>query len=508
LVRFSKQRFQPLFEKYPQFLREIARLNISRMKEARGSGERPPTSTVITLLPAPGAPVKEFAQQLARELAIYSSVLELNSANLDQILEMPGVAQAPKTGALNTRFSAWLSEQEEKYRFILLETDATATNWTRRCIRQSDQVITIGVGGADPAVGELEGLLYSERQVGSVPKRLVLIHPADCQRPSGTARWLQDRQLEMHHHVRLGNREDFRRLARFLSGSAVCLALGGGGARGFAHIGAFRAIREAGIPIDIVGGTSMGAVLGAELAMGVDPEKMVELNRTLFRNSGLLMDLTLPMVSFTTGRAYANSLKKMFDDVAIEDLWIPFFCVSSNISRATMAVHRTGLLRQKVRASSGVQGLFPPMVINGDLHVDGALFSNLPADVMKSVCQGVVIAVDVTPPVDLAEHTDYGDTISGWTVLWHRLFEGEEPIYSVDLGTIMQRSAEAASMASQRRVIEKMADFYLLMPVHKVKLMNFKAIGRLNDIGYVTARQKIEEWKPALAWTLRDSGTP
>ena len=85
-----------------------------------------------------------------------------------------------------------------------------------------------------------------------------------------------------------------------------------------------------------------------------------------------------------------------------------------------MAVHRTGPLWQKVRASSGVQGIFPPVVLGGELHVDGALFSNLPADVMKSVCAGKVIAIDVSPPLDLVENTDYGQSVSGWKILWKR----------------------------------------------------------------------------------------
>jgi predicted acylesterase/phospholipase RssA len=413
---------------------------------------------------------------------------------------MPGVAQAPRHHAMATRFAAWLSELEEKYRFILLETDATASNWTQRCVQHSDQVIILGLGEAQPSLGELEPLIDAQRQVGSVPKRLVLFHPGDRERPSGTSRWLDRLPADMHHHIRRHNRADYQRLARFLTGSAIGVALGGGGARGFAHMGAFKALSEAGIPIDIVVGTSMGAVIGAEYALGMPPEEMLSANRSMFRNVGLLMDVTLPLLSFTSGKAYSQTLMETFGDVTIEDLWTPFFCVSSNISRAVMAVHRRGALRQKVRASSGVQGLFPPMVMDGDLHVDGALFSNLPADVMKTVCRGYVIAVDVTPPVDLAENTDYGDTISGWAVLWKRLRGGAE-FHSTDLGTIMQRSGEAASMANQRRVIATVVDYYLRMPVEEVHLMNFGAIDRLFQIGYDTAKTRIAEWR------ARESGS-
>jgi len=501
LVRFPKEEFFVLLEKYPRFLLQLSRMIIKRLKQLTAADDRETSTTIISLIPSSAeAPLGEFASRLAQELSTCSQVLHLNSAKIDEILEMPGVSQAPKNSPLSTRFSAWLSSQDGKYQFILLETDHSDTNWTRRCVWQSDQVITVGLSGADPSLSGIESLLYTGHYIGDVPMRLVLVHPDDCERPRGTGKWLECRQVQMHHHVRLGNQEDFRRLSRFITGSAVCLALGGGGARGFAHIGAFRALREADVPIDIIGGTSMGAVIGAELALGISPEEMIGTNKGMFSNVGLLLDLTLPLLSFTTGKAYAGTLRKVFGDVAIEDLWIPFFCVSSNISRATMALHRTGLLRQKLRASSGVQGLFPPVVIDGELHVDGALFSNLPADVMKSVCRGKVIAIDVTPPVDLAETTDYGETISGWKILWNRLFPRKKRFQSVDLGTVMQRSAEAASMASQKRVIKNMADYYLLMPVQEINLLNFGAILKLSEIGYSSAKEKITEWQGNPNW--------
>jgi NTE family protein len=359
----------------------------------------------------------------------------------------------------------------------------------------------VGLAAASPALSDIEArCVYRPQDAGEVQKRLVLIHPDDCDRPRGTARWLESRHVEMHHHVRLGNEEDFKRLARFLTGSAICLALGGGGARGFAHIGALRALRDEGTPIDIVGGTSMGSVIGAELALGMSPEEMVQVNRTLFSNAGLLRDLTLPLLSFTSGKAYAGTLKQVFAAIEIEDLWIPYFCVSSNISRAERVIHRTGLLWRKVRASSGVQGMFPPVVLDGELHVDGALFSNLPADAMKTVCEGKVIAIDVSPPVDLVENTDYGDAVSGWKILWKKWFPGGEGFRCTDLGTIMQRSGEAVSMANQKLTIERMADYYVRMPVEEIGLFAFAALAKLEQIGYEHARRKIAEWRAAGRW--------
>ena len=202
----------------------------------------------------------EFARRLAAALEGDYKALHVDRKRLQAILGAPDDSAAAREILVNTRLPAWLCSEEGKHRIILLETDCNDLHWTESCIRQADRVITVGMAGESPALSDVEArCVYCPQDAGEVQKRLVLIHPDNCDRPRGTARWLDNRNVEMHHHVRLGNDGDFQRLARFLTGSAICLALGGGGARGFAHIGALRALRDEGTPIDIVGGTSMGA---------------------------------------------------------------------------------------------------------------------------------------------------------------------------------------------------------------------------------------------------------
>ena len=502
LLFFGKREFAVLLEKHPRFLLSITRMNIDRLRHSM-SQARPGTNTSVTAVVAasPAVPMPEFASRLAAALAKCCTVLHVDRKRLQAILGAPDDSAAAREILVNARFPAWLCSEEGKHRFILLETDSSDLQWTESCIRQADQVLTAGLAAENPAPSDIEArCVYSPQDAGEVQKRLVLIHPDDCARPSGTARWLAHRSVEMHHHVRLGVEGDFDRLARFLTGSAICLALGGGGARGFAHIGAMRALREQGAPIDIVGGSSMGAVIGAELALGMSPDEMLRANKFLFSNAGLVRDLTLPLLSFTTGKAYAGTLKQIFRDVEIEDLWIPYFCVSSNISLAERAIHRTGLLWRKVRASSGVQGMFPPVVLNGELHVDGAPFSNLPADAMKEVCDGKVIAIDVSPPIDLVQNTDYGDAVSGWKILFKRWFPGDGSFRCADLGTIMQRAGEAVSIANQKLTIQRMADYYIRMPVEEFGLFAFGSLPKLEQIGYEHAKQKIAEWRSEGRW--------
>ena len=493
LARFSKIEFNRLLEKYPKLLMQIARMIVNRLRQANISSKIISDSTIIAVLPAsPDVPLSDFVNRLTAELSSLHPTLHVSSERLDHFLGTPGISELSEDNPNNIRISAWMNSQEGKHRFIVYETDMSVSNWTRRSIRQADQILIVGQATANSDLGEIEAeLLYSENDT-TTRQVLILLHPNGSQQLSGTKQWLDVRRIEMHHHVRWDTNADFQRVARFIAGTAVGLALSGGGARGFAHIGVIRALEEAGIPIDMIGGTSMGALIAAEYSLGWDCETMTDISSQ--NVSKMIYDLTLPISSLFAGRKLVNRLKNFFGDACIEDLWLPYFCVSSNLTRAEMAIHRTGALWRSLQASNAAPGLFPPVVLNGDLHVDGALLSNLPADVMNKLCEGTVIAVDVSPPVDLAENPAYGNALSGWRILWSKINPFAKPITLPDIRTILQRAGELSSVANQKSVIDNMADLYIRVPVEKYHLQDYKSAGNIIEDGYCFAKQKIEQW--------------
>ncbi len=404
------------------------------------------------------------------------------------------IAQTKTDGVDGIALSTWLSNLDECHRYLIYVADDTPTEWTRRCLRQAEQVLIVGNRGDDPQLSSIERALLRKGSDGSVAGRaLILLHPDGSRSPLGTQRWLDVRDVELHHHVRMDRPDDVERVARFIAGTATSLVLGGGGARGFAHVGALRAMGEHGVPIDFIGGTSMGAYIGAEYILGWTEEEMLERTKKLFDVS--VYDLTLPIASLVAGKRLANRLVKMFGDVEIPDLWLPYFCVSSNISRCKMMVHRTGLLWKAMRASGGLQGVLPPCVHNGDLLVDGALLSNVPADAMKEIVpMGTVIAVDVSPPEDFLENADYGNSISGWRVLWNMVVPGSRSLRMPSLGAVMQRSAETASNVRQRFTIQHMTDLYVKMPVQKYGLLAFHRAVEIGQTGYDHASVAFDGW--------------
>lgn len=185
------------------------------------------------------------------------------------------------------------------------------------------------------------------------------------------------------------------RLARVLAGRSVGLVLSGGGARAYAHIGAIKALREAGVPLDFIGGTSMGAVIGACAAMGWSQSEIEARVRDAFVSSNPLGDHVLPVVALTGGKLVDQRLEKHFGDVLIEDLAIPFFCVSSELVQGRPVIHREGSLRSALRASISLPGILPPVVADGRLYVDGAVMDNFPTAVIGGLHRGVTVGVDV-----------------------------------------------------------------------------------------------------------------
>ena len=222
---------------------------------------------------------------------------------------------------------------------------------------------------------------------------LAVIQPAGAARPTGGGELADLLGVERVVHVREGTPPDLHRLARLVSGRATGLVLGGGGARGFAHLGVWRALVELGIDVDAIGGASIGAPLGAAMALQLKPDELVTMSTELFRG---LLDYTVPIVSLVKGRRISRNIATVFDGIDLRDLWLPFFCVSTNITRSRLEVHDRGDAATAIRASVALPGILPPVTVGGDLLVDGGVLNNLPCDVMRATgTVGHLIAVDL-----------------------------------------------------------------------------------------------------------------
>jgi NTE family protein len=225
---------------------------------------------------------------------------------------------------------------------------------------------------------------------------VILLHHGVDRQAAATSEWTAAAEATRLFHWRGLEDADAARLARVIARRSIGLVLSGGGARAYAHMGVVRALREAGLPFDVIGGTSMGAVVAACVAMGWDDDEIEQRIRKAFVETNPLGDYVLPVVSLVRGRRVEERLRENFGETLIEDLGTPFFTVSTDLVAGALRVHRGGLLRTALRASISLPGILPPVVEpDGALLVDGAVIRNFPVDILKEVHRGPIIGVDV-----------------------------------------------------------------------------------------------------------------
>jgi NTE family protein/lysophospholipid hydrolase len=499
VVEFSRSLFERVIETNPQFLLRITRMVVQRAKIASGTSPRHNTTATNFVLVAADSSrnLTDFAHRLERALGMLGRTLHLNSESFDRAFGAAGAAQLANDHHGDIAVMSWLGEQEARYDYVVYETDRTWTPWTERCLRQADRILIVADAAGPTQPGPVEQQVARCLKVRpSLPTDLVLLHHDRQHVPTRTRSWLHGRSLTQHHHIVDTSNAEVQRLARVLTRRAVGLVLGGGGARGFAHIGAIRALREAGVPIDFVGGTSIGSCIGAQYAMGMDWQPMLQLNRRGFVEMNPMADYTLPVIALLSTHKLGRVLEMMFGDVHIEDLWLPYFCISTNLSRGQMMVHQEGLVRKYARASMAVPGVAPPVSDNGSLLIDGGVLNNLPVDVMREPCQdGYVIAVDVSPRVEFVAPTDYRENLSGWYVAWRRLNPFGPRWRVPTIQAILQRTT---SLAGRKRGVDaanRIADLYMHPPVEGFGMFEARALDRIADIGYRTAQVEIAQWK-------------
>ncbi len=491
LVKLSKPAFVRISEKYPQVMMTITRTLIYRFIN-KGKRMLPRNTAVnIVILPAAaGVPLTDFTLRLEAALAVYGSVSLLTAGKIEKLFNKKGIAQTDDNETWSPGFSAWLTEVESIHSFVIYQADPTASPWTRRCLSRADKVLILADAAASPEPGVIEReLLRFDSKGVSSSKILILLHANDNNIPTDTAAWFNDRQVQRHYHICWNKKKDFERLARIICDRAIGLALGGGSAKGIAHIGVIRALEEAGIPIDMVGGTSMGAIIGAKYAMGCDYKTILEMMRKIFIDINPFNDYTLPIISLLRSRKIDSLGKLAYGDTEIEDLWVNFFCVASNLTTSKLIVYRRGPVWQAVRASSSMPGVLTPVLNKGEIFVDGGVINNLPGDIVRRQC-GVVIAAEVDPNLNLSFQAD--SIPSPWKIFWSKVLPFKKPIKVPNILDIMMSTLLTGSLMAADNVKHD-ADLILTPPVAEIGLFDFKKMDKTAEIGYRYTKKVLDK---------------
>ncbi|HEY2781450.1 MAG TPA: patatin-like phospholipase family protein [Steroidobacteraceae bacterium] len=432
-----------------QFSLALARLCARRLRLSNRQEYRPKRAHIFALVPN----------------SIEVDIADLATRLVDE-LGKSGRTELVWDARATTHTATWFNCIEESNDYVVYVANWAASGWTRQCCRQADVILM-----AAPATGRVNpwatGIAEAATARGARVE-LALLHQGSIAAGCADA-WLKTLPATLHHH--LLEPGDYSRLARLLMRRGVGLVLSGGGARGFAHLGIIRALREAKVPLDFLGGASIGAIIAAGVAMGWDDEEMQLRYRRSFVDTNPVNDYTLPFLALTRGKKVSRLLEREYGSVQIEDLRHPYFCVSANLTTGRLFEHRAGRLSYALRASVAIPGVMPPVFHDDGVLVDGAAINNLPVDVMQGHAPGFVIGSDVGADRNFGERR-------------------------VNILQVLMHAGMVNSTATERAQRE-LADVLLKPPLINIDLLNWQAFDGAIAAGYDYARSALEDL-PAL----------
>jgi NTE family protein len=480
VARLSANTFEKLVAAHPQTLRHVIKVITDRL-EALQQGSTQPRVAPKVLVVVPNGPDVD-APRFAATLAQY--------------LREVGRTEIVLSALANDQTSHWFHRLERANDFVVYVSDPEATNWSKLCLRRADIALLLARNESPPQAWRVfEG--SNDLEALRRPVEIVLLGKGSpCTQASRG--WVTLHPTQRHHHVR--GPADIARVARLVTGRALAVVLSGGGARGFAQIGVMRALQAARLPVDAIGATSIGAVIGAGWAAGWTYAEMKQRVHRSFVATNPLGDYTLPFLSLVAGRRVNRLLRAEFGEAHIEDLQLPFFCVSANLTNGQTAVHRRGPLWLWLRASIAIPGVLPPLFAQGQVHVDGATINNLPVDIMRDSVDAAIVAVDVGADRTFETQAEMTEVPQIRRLLpWLRRERPRVNILQILLRSGMINSA--ASTIAQR----ELADLVLKPPLEDIDLLDWGSCDRAIELGYRYASEMLDDQGATLMRSLNRS---
>jgi len=507
VVAISRPIFESLICQYPQAVLTITRRIVHRQRLIDQSTLWGSGALVICVLPCRSglpdeSPERQFAGWLASAFNSLGCTLLLDPAEFDQWYGKPGASQTPLDSPSSLMINAWLDEKECNQQFVVYDATVNTVHcgrlsaWTQRCVEDADLLLLVSDAGKDPAPGDVEKILAAANP--NARMELVLVHPHDCTIPANTSAWLDKNRggaspIQAHYHVRQRNQADVRRMVRRISGQTVGLALSGGGARGWAHIGAIQALEEAGIEVDWVGGASIGSIIAAGYALGWTPADLGKL-ASGFSDPKKLLDYTFPYASITATQRISNLLQQICGEADIEDTWRPFFCVSANLTKGEEQIHLNGKLWKAIRASMAFPAIFAPFLDEGSVLIDGGAANNLPVDRMRELCpKGTVIGINLVTSTPVNGTYNFGPGLSGWQALLSRFTPFGSKIKAPNLLDIVG-GVIYSNNRYRLNETHDCADLLIDIPVEAFGLLDFDKYAEIAELGYTATKQQLREF--------------
>ena len=498
LARLEKAQFHELVQRYPQASFALTRQIIERLQTQHNS--RPETAPVMLCLLPITAHVQqaELADKLRLALAQHGRTCCVGAAQVRaQALQQHGQADDAACALV-------LDELETQHDFVLMLADSADEGWSRLCTRHADEILLLAQASEPAQIHPIEHACLSALLQASEPNQtLLLLHPAELKSPLGMRRWLDRRPVGAHLNLRPALERDVQRLARIISHNATGLVLAGGGARGLAHLGVWKELQRRGIEIDCVGGTSIGAVMGALIAADAGVEPTIERARRAFRINPTGDYNWLPLVSLIRGRRVRQLIDSTFHELTggqadVVDLWKGFFCIASNYSRGQELRLQQGDLSQALRASLAIPGALPPVVRDGELLCDGGTFNNFPVNVMRQQ-RGVRRVIGVDLGARSTRRLTFDEIPGPWALLLDRLRPRARQRYRLPSLVSYLLNVSILYSVSRQAESRRQCDLYLNPPLPKIGLLQWNQFETIVSQGEQHAREVLDQAEGGVA---------
>ncbi len=490
LALLSKQEYDEIMKLYPIQAGSLAKSAIQRLIHDRNPRKLPSKPSTICLLPvSEGLALGPLADSLVEIFSKWQATTKIDINVLNSVWTKNSTAELQLKEILENTplLQSWLDEQEAQQHFIVYIADKLGSPWAEKCFQMSDAIFLIADVNKDHQISLEEKELYTSNKYLAT-KYLVLIHGSNTNFPRNTEQWLKNREIKTHIHIRAHHEEDLKRLARIMSGRANGLVLSGGGAKGFAHLGVYKALLEYGIPVDFVGGTSIGALIGAFISLGLGPDQIKQMVRSGAHQNPTSDYSFFPLLSIIKGQRLHKLIKNAIQqsvgfEINIEDMWYNFFAVSCNFTSAQAITHSSGRLFDTLLASISIPGAFPPVLNGQDLLMDGGAFNNFPTDIMNNEMQitniiGVELARDRIKRINLKKLP------SGWEMFVDKLKPKSKRKY--DLPSLVSIMLNATLFYSEfrREELKGYVDLYFSPEVSNYNMMEWSAFDKIFETGY------------------------
>ncbi len=489
LLKIDGKIFLDFIQTHATSMLDLTRLVINRSRNYYHQSHNPQHGLrediggTLAIIPASTAvSAIQLAEALTAHLHGWPDARLVTAAHVDQVFG-ERYAQTPlDESPADLRLREWLASLEELHKHVIYAATNEHDAWSTRCLHQADRILMLAEATRVP---EKVPILDTLRDTLIAPIELVLLRSEGDPSPH-TLAWREETNARAHYFVHPWASQDISALARQISGQGVGLVLGGGGARGFAHIGLIRALEQLQIPIDIVGGTSMGAFVAALVACGFDSVEMAHIAHETFVARNYLNDYTVPKVSLIRGVRFHNRLMAVFGHRRIEELRRTYYCISTNLTTGGPMIHDRGTLATWVGTSMSVPGVAPPVAWHGDLLCDGGVVNNLPTDVMYNLERGIILASNVSMNGDIrapGAGLDEPDQMA--------LLNWKGKVRIPNLSEILMRTATLASDTTIQMTSIMNADVYLRMPIEDIGMFDWDRLDELIERGYNYALEKL-----------------